>query len=605
MANAEAANPSAQTAIALWDHPQWGRCELAYVEGADWIVRVLSTGRLHRFPPGTRSKFERVPGSTTHQTTVPRAAQPFPPSKGVAPIALATVTHPVRGEGDLLRLEVTDWIVRFRSDGKTYRYPPGARARLTVVRDHTPERSFTRPPDNTPRHPGVGPGRNGARTGNPDAIPPTKSERPGTARPRSNPRDASSARPTPASPTGERQRALLMIESLRNGLPPAVGGASQLAVGFDRITQHIGNLLHDVAGEGGRATVIKGTYGQGKSFAMRLLEEAALEANFVVVRTEIDATENRLSQPHHIYRDLLSHLRVPQTETRGKSAAAFLVQRAVQEVRDATRDLTHPDEWSDAAHLILQKEIGCKPLAWLLSDPDVATKPELVGLLTCDPSVTVAAARSRHRNGGGTRDWPAFNAGTQGDFASYLLSGLGRLCRYAGYRGLIIVMDEMEKWQNMNWKEQSQAGNLLGGLVWGATAEVGKRSRAHEPAAITHSLRGGGFPFTTPARNHVGVAIATTPRGAEGPEELWKEYGLLEIAYLPEMTDRLLSGYCGKIASHYAAAYGLTPPANGQLAPIAKQAVAAWKRRGELTTRSGVQAAITAFDAWRDRVVPG
>ena len=46
---------------------------------------------------------------------------------------------------------------------------------------------------------------------------------------------------------------------------------------------------------------LKGAYGQGKSFALTMLEEVACESGFVTARTEIDAAENRLSKPHHIY----------------------------------------------------------------------------------------------------------------------------------------------------------------------------------------------------------------------------------------------------------------------------------------------------------------
>ena len=249
---------------------------------------------------------------------------------------------------------------------------------------------------------------------------------------------------------------------------------------------------------------------------------------------------------------------------------------------------------------LLQTEIRCRPLAWLLADPRILDKPELLGLLACDPGVSISVARASHAIRGETRDWPAFNAGTQGDFASFLLSGLGRLCRTVGYRGLILIMDEMEKWQDLNWKEQSQAGNLLGGLIWGATTELGKRGRHDHPPALTHSGRAGGFPFTTDKRNHVGIAIAMTPRGDDGPESLWVQYGLLEIVRLPELTEQRLAEYCAKLAPYYSLATGLPCPANGQLTPIARQAVNTWRRRGEHTTRSAVQATIAAFDAWRE-----
>jgi hypothetical protein len=331
------------------------------------------------------------------------------------------------------------------------------------------------------------------------------------------------------------------------------------------------------------------------------LEEIALEANFVVMRTEIDATENRLNKPHHIYRDLLRHLRVPGVKANGLRT---LAAKATERIRDATRSITGVNNLAWAGFQILHNETDCRPLSWLLSDPDVVNKPQLLGLLACDPGVYVPSARSCHELRGTPRDWPVFRAGTQGDFASYILSGLGRLSRSVGYEGLIIIMDEMEKWQDLNWNEQTQAGNLLGGLIWGATAGLGKRTKGHEPASIRHSGRCGGYPFTTAPRNHVGIAIAMTPRGDEGPESSWLRYGLLEMVELPHLTDERLAAYCLKLAPVYAAAVGLAPPANGQVQPIAKHAVALWKKHGQFTTRSGIQAAVEAFDAWRDDVIP-
>src|SRR5690606_3015430 len=119
------------------------------------------------------------------------------------------------------------------------------------------------------------------------------------------------------------------------------------------------------------------------------------------------------------------------------------------------------------------------------------------------------------------RIWPAFSAGTQGDFASYVLCGLGRLARLLDFRGFVILLDEMEKWQSVDWKAQCRAGNLCGGLVWGATAELGCRScvhhvmnghrgrlPCHHDNLLEHSHRSGGYPFTTPDRCFLGVAVA-------------------------------------------------------------------------------------------------
>ena len=227
----------------------------------------------------------------------------------------------------------------------------------------------------------------------------------------------------------------------------------------------------DVTEEGGRATVIRGAYGQGKTFTLKLLEETALAQGYMTARVEIDSAENCLSKPWQVVRELLSNLRLPDEE---KVGARALAERARELVRRSDdRDTTSKRQDAQADFERLKGELECPPLAWLLADPDLIDKPELLGLLACDPVASVADARKVHVLKLGAEIWPAFNASTQGDFASFLLSGLGRLSRCLDFKGFIVILDEMERWQDLNWTEQCQASNWLGGLIWGAVAEQG------------------------------------------------------------------------------------------------------------------------------------
>jgi hypothetical protein len=261
---------------------------------------------------------------------------------------------------------------------------------------------------------------------------------------------------------------------------------------------------------------LKGAYGEGKTFGLNLLEEMAREAGFITACTVIDAIENRLNKPHHIYRDLMRNLRLPDVHGQG---ARPLVQKLHKHLGHKCPGNGHDREaW-------LKKEVGCFPLAWLLSDPRLPDKPELIGLLEGDPNCPVSRARNCHACPPVSRSWPAFTASTQGDFASFVLSGIGRLARTLGYKGLIVIMDEMEKWYELDWAEQSRAGNLLGGLIWGATADEGRRGMHDHPDILCHSGRCGGYPFTTERRSHLGIAIAMTPRDEDESEKIWSFYG--------------------------------------------------------------------------------
>jgi len=450
--------------------------------------------------------------------------------------------HPTLGRFELVRVEGTDWIIRPLAGTQLFRLPSSQRREVTHVQQ-----------------------ADGALT-------------PGSAGP-------SKPQPSPDAARVERLRWKRAIESIRNGLEPANTDVRQLAVGIESVVEEITDLLAQVDQDGGGAMVLRGPYGQGKTFGLRVLRETALEAGFLVASTEIDATENQLNKPHHIYRDLLRNLRIPGEREMG---AAILARRAAPIVRGRSRAR-------------LRLELQCEPLAWLLSDPRFADKPPLVALLGCDPNVRTALGRAAHVSPGQPRDWVAFSARTQGDFGSHLLSGIGRLARLMGHKGLIVILDEMEKWQDLNWKAQSQAGNLLGGLIWGATAEEGQRTSQDEPEDLSHSARADGYPFTTTGRCHLGIAIAMTPRGEAAPERLWARYGPLREIDLPKLTAETLSAYVANMAPLYARTYELPTPNISEIMP---ETLRRWLQHGDGGMRSAVQVVVGTLDEWRDRLSP-
>ena len=394
--------------------------------------------------------------------------------------------------------------------------------------------------------------------------------------------------PTSTAPRTARRA----IESLRVGLPSLDGGTRQLAVGFRETERLINRFLRDIDADGGGAMVLKGSYGQGKTFALKVLEEIAGECGFITTRMEIDATENRLSKPLHIFRNLMRNLRLPDVDGPGVRALASKTNELLAE--ENRGNAAQRERW-------LNTMLGCFPLAWLLSDPDMPQKPRLLGILEYDPNYPVTAARMHHVHQVGAKVWPPVIYGTQGDFAAYVLSGIGRLARILGYKGFLIILDEMEKWTELNWADQSRAGNLLGGLIWGATAEEGRRGWNDHPRLLEHSRWCGGYPFTTEQRAHIGVAIAMTPRDeAADPEAIWCQYGTILIGDVPRFTNEELIAYSLAVVPLFARAYGIEFPSTVECDAIAADALCIWRRHGDLTTRSGVQAVIAAFDKWRD-----
>jgi hypothetical protein len=373
-------------------------------------------------------------------------------------------------------------------------------------------------------------------------------------------------------------------------------------------------MLQSVSLEGGNACVIRGAYGQGKTFSLQLLQQRALQAGYLVASTEIDAYENQIHKPHHIYRDLLAKLRIPDSQQHGVMG---LLDRVVDYLRQSFPGWYQSGSESQAekVRLHLATETQCGPLAWLLSDPSIREKELLPRLLACEPGIRIGEARQSHLLRVEPRFWPAFRYGTQGDFATYILSGLGRLARLLDYKGLLIVLDEMEKWQLLDWQAQCRAGNLFGGLIWGATAEKGQRQchdnwnqpsyrswmRCDHDKKLNHSGQCGGYPFSTPDRSYVGVAVAMTPRGESGPEDDWSHYGVLEVIDLPPFHGGIVQQYFAKVAGRYQSAYSLPESVPDGLS---LQALRKWQNIGDESARSATRAVIETLDEWRSGQQP-
>ena len=169
--------------------------------------------------------------------------------------------HHQLGRCELIRVEGTDWIIRVVSTGVRFRIRSEARSQFEIIHETPPPVVEVRPAVEF-------------------VVPSAVEVRP----------PVEFVVPTSTAPRIARRA----IESLRVGLPSLDGGTRQLAVGFRETERLINRFLRDIDADGGGAMVLKGSYGQGKTFALKVLEEIAGECGFITARMEIDATENRL-----------------------------------------------------------------------------------------------------------------------------------------------------------------------------------------------------------------------------------------------------------------------------------------------------------------------
>lgn len=559
-----------------FQHEVFGECELVRIEGVNWVMRLSDGGKMYRILPENRQDFTPVPINQLDSSA--------PPSTNSA----ASHTANTQGSSDI--------------GGQLFSVFRRSNQSIELADNGTHKQSI---PFAVPSTAQV-------------LLDPERISKPVDLAPTSSDSD------TPPSINGVKtegnRRLRKFFESMANGLVSIDRDHRGFAVGNDEVQMNVRHFLGAVDEQGGSSILIRGSYGQGKTFNLQLMKHLALEAGFIVASTEIDSFENQLDKPHSVYRGLIQNLRFPDT---GDNGALGLVQRTQEKLRSSmdaqsangsselisrlrrlagTTNLSQAKLRAIAARQILEEQTQCRPLSWLLSDTSGSEKPTLVGLLACQPGLTPASGRRAHILDGTPRDWPSFSAGTQGDFGSYLLSGISRLSRFLGYRGLIIILDEMEKWQDLDWRAQSRAGNLLGGLIWAAGAPEGSRrckTALHgcdHSGLLTHSVRCQGYPFSTVDRCHLGLAIAMTPRGDEGPELSWSNYGTIEILDLPHITPSLLDGYVRRVFPAYCLAYNIehTMPAE-----LPATAIQKWRLAGDGSMRSAVQSVLFVMEKWR------
>lgn len=562
-----------------FQHDRFGECDLVRIEGVDWIIRCCDSGQIYRVPLSQRHDFIPIDASRPSSS---------PATHMVPELEKHSEAAPTTGPRVVFNSEAVKHLLRAIRNGNR---PAELIHRQAMSEDQSPPASSPVGFRDTPSTHGV------IESPTSPAVLPSYGQETTPAAHSSEIKAL--VVPTDDVSESEKRRLRRVFESLRNGLSPIHIDSRPFAVGIEDVQQKIENLLRDVATKGGRAVVLRGAYGQGKTYCLQLLRQCALEEGFLVAGTEVDGFENQIQKPHFIYRSLMRSLSFPEGGIEGAQGLVLRTQEKVKQTLDST---TNEHRLAIQVRELFNKEIQCRPLAWLLSGVMSKIKPELVGLLAAEPGTNLAAARRAHLLGGVPRDWPAFSSNTQGDFGSYLLSGIGRLARFLGYQGLIVILDEMEKWQELNWNAQCRAGNLLGGLIWGATAANGFREcrrlfrKCAHSEMLFHSGLCGGHPFSTEDRCSLGVAIAMTPRGDDGPEQLWKGYGHLEIADLPAFGPTLLTKYLQRVFPSYCHAYGVrsaTP--NG----LDEKALWLWRQRGDGSTRTAVQAVVSALDEWQ------
>lgn len=254
---------------------------------------------------------------------------------------------------------------------------------------------------------------------------------------------------------------LQLLEALRLGTVPA-SGLELYTVGRDRELARVEADLRACA-EGpeearGAARVFLGDYGTGKTHLLECIAARALEAGFAVGMVALDPVDVPASNPRRVYRGLMKGLRHPRLDaTRDPGVGLLpLVTRALEAERAglSTRfldpEVPHP-YLTPVLKLLarLDEDEAGGVIEWLEGAPQEHT-PALNRRFSLYNRRALPAMMDY-------RPWAHIYA--------HLLSGIAGLCRCAGYKGLVLLLDEGELFRVLGAENRRFAERLFRALV--------------------------------------------------------------------------------------------------------------------------------------------
>ncbi len=328
-----------------------------------------------------------------------------------------------------------------------------------------------------------------------------------------SPREAAGSIASPSaaeSPRDTRVSDMRLLEALRMGVVPH-DNADAYTVGRAPV---LAQLRSDLRGlrdyQYGAFRVVMGDYGTGKTHLLEWLRETALAQNFLVANATLGAGDASPAQPKRLYRALVQGLCYPDAE--GDSPGLRpLFERLVQ-TRGKPKSSTLP-----GYHKYLDA------VAFLFSKLDLADQP---------PSETLQALLDwiEGHPSGDNQDWnqllrrqvlgaPYLYAladyRTFAHVYAYLLGGIAVLARECGWSGLVLLLDEADRYSVLSQHNREFADNVFRCYALAALGPSGVKFRAD-------AIRSGGHrvhrdvPVQHAARQPLMCVFCITPSGAGG-----------------------------------------------------------------------------------------
>lgn len=254
-----------------------------------------------------------------------------------------------------------------------------------------------------------------------------------------------------------------IIDALRRGTVPR-NGLDAFAVGIDRFETTLDDELAAASSGRGVFKAVRGEYGSGKTFFGRWLQERARADGFASSEVQISETETPLHRMETIYRRLIERI---ATADAGEGAFRGIIDGwfyvLEQDVlADGQIDPNDEQGLMAATGALMEQRLAninkvapafsaaLRAYREAVARGDIALAEGLVSWVSGQPNVAAQIKRA---------------AGVKGDIdhfgASSFIAGVLAILRDSGYKGLMLVIDEVETLQRMRADTREKGLNGL------------------------------------------------------------------------------------------------------------------------------------------------
>jgi hypothetical protein len=253
-----------------------------------------------------------------------------------------------------------------------------------------------------------------------------------------------------------------IFERLRSGVVPE-RGLEAFAVGIDRSRTEIHRQLALAGNNEGTFKFLRGGYGCGKTFMARLALLDARDRGFVTSFVVVSDNDLHFHRFHDVYRKVVQELGTDRCE---RGSLGFIIDRWIARVEDATIDGGANPDAPDFDALIQERiEQDLASMTGGKAPEDMARVLRSIFVLKQQNNLPQASALLSWLSGSENVDAASKRiAGIKGDIGSKeamdYLQGILAIIKAAGYKGLVIVIDEAETMLRM--RQDIRAKSLNG-----------------------------------------------------------------------------------------------------------------------------------------------